>query len=73
MLLRGSSLRNTEYIYGIVIFTGHETKIMKNSVRSKSKFSRLESATGKYILVIVIIQILLSLIGAFLNTIWEIV
>ena len=23
MLLRGSSLRNTDYIYGIVVFTGH--------------------------------------------------
>jgi magnesium-transporting ATPase (P-type) len=34
MLLRGSSLRNTDYIYGLVVFTGHETKIMKNSVNS---------------------------------------
>ena len=55
MLLRGSSLKNTEYIYGIVVFTGHETKVMKNSVRSKSKFSRLEIATGKYIIIIVIL------------------
>ena len=27
MLLRGMSLRNTRYTYGIVVFTGHETKI----------------------------------------------
>jgi len=55
MLLRGSSLRNTEYIYGIVTFTGHETKIMKNSVRSQAKFSRLESALNTYIVLIVAI------------------
>ena len=33
-LLRGSSLRNTDFIYGIVTYTGHETKIMKNSANS---------------------------------------
>jgi len=53
MLLRGSSLRNTEYIYGAVVFTGHESKIMKNSVRSMAKFSRLESALNIYIFLIV--------------------
>jgi phospholipid-transporting ATPase len=27
LLLRGCSLRNTEYIVGAVVFTGHETKV----------------------------------------------
>ncbi|KAJ6757750.1 putative PHOSPHOLIPID-TRANSPORTING ATPASE [Salix koriyanagi] len=31
LLLRDSKLRNTEYIYGAVIFTGHDTKVMQNS------------------------------------------
>jgi len=52
MLLRGSHLRNTEYIYGLSVFTGHETKIMKNSVKFRSKFSKLEIATNIYIIII---------------------
>jgi len=30
LLLWGSSLRNTEYIYGFVVYTGHKTRIMMN-------------------------------------------
>lgn len=73
MLLRGSSLRNTDFIIGLVIFTGHETKIMKNSSGSRTKFSKLERATNKYILVIVLIQFVISFIGAMINTIWEVI
>jgi phospholipid-transporting ATPase len=37
-------------VYGFVVFTGHETKIMKNSVKSKAKLSKLERATNRYII-----------------------
>ncbi len=73
ILLRGSSLRNTEYIYGLVVFTGHDSKVMRNSVKSKAKFSKLERATNHYIIIIAGIQILFALISAILNTFWEII
>jgi phospholipid-transporting ATPase len=31
LLLRGAQLRNTSWIYGVAIFTGHESKLMLNS------------------------------------------
>lgn len=37
MLLRGCNLRNTEWVLGIVIFTGLETKIMLNSGETPRK------------------------------------
>ena len=37
ILLRGSSLKNTEWVYGVCVFTGHETKIMKNGTKSRPK------------------------------------
>jgi magnesium-transporting ATPase (P-type) len=71
MLLRGSSLRNTEFAYGLVVFTGHETKIMKNSVKSRAKFSKLETSTNNYIFMIVLLQFTISLIGAIFNTVLQ--
>jgi phospholipid-translocating ATPase len=41
LLLRGSSLRNTEWILGVVVFTGGETKIMLNSGITPSKRARM--------------------------------
>lgn len=42
MLLRGSVLRNTEYVIGLVIFTGKDTKMLMNSGNTPSKQSKLE-------------------------------
>lgn len=44
--LRGSTLRNTNYIVGLVVYTGMDTKIMKNSVIGPVKKSSLEKAYG---------------------------
>jgi len=42
-LLRGSSLKNTDWVIGVVVYSGHETKIMLNSSSAKAKSSKLES------------------------------
>ena len=36
-ILRGCTLRNTDWIYGVTIFTGHDTKIMLNSAVARPK------------------------------------
>ena len=46
-LLRGSILRNTAFIYGVVVYVGHNTKIMMNSTVSKVKVSRNERMLNK--------------------------
>ena len=47
------SLRNTEHIYGMVVFTSDDTKIMQNSAKPKYKFSTLELQTNTSILIII--------------------
>ncbi|KAD6118633.1 hypothetical protein E3N88_09904 [Mikania micrantha] len=37
ILLRDSKLRNTGHVYGVVIFSGHDSKVMQNATKSPSK------------------------------------
>ncbi|KAG5368999.1 Phospholipid-transporting ATPase DNF2 [Yarrowia sp. C11] len=41
MLLRGCTLRNTDWVIGIVIYTGEDTKIMLNAGETPSKRSKM--------------------------------
>ncbi|XP_020102523.1 phospholipid-transporting ATPase 1-like isoform X1 [Ananas comosus] len=43
IVLRGCQLKNTDWVIGVVVYAGQETKAMLNSTASPSKRSRLES------------------------------
>lgn len=42
IILRGCQLKNTDWVVGVVVYAGQETKAMLNSAASPSKRSRLE-------------------------------
>ncbi|XVE83969.1 hypothetical protein DITRI_Ditri16bG0131400 [Diplodiscus trichospermus] len=64
ILLRDSKLKNTDYIYGVVIFTGHDTKVMQNATDPPSKRSKIERRMDKIIYVLFSTLILVSFIGS---------
>lgn len=71
LLLRGSSLRNTEFAYGVVVFVGHDTKIMLNSTASRAKTSRNEHMTNVQVILVFLLQLSVCFFGAMFGTIWE--
>lgn len=71
LLLRGSSLKNTEFIQGVVVYVGHQTKIMKNSANSRVKVSCNEKMLNRQILYIFCLQLGLCLFGAIYGTLVE--
>ncbi|XP_059670154.1 probable phospholipid-transporting ATPase 8 [Cornus florida] len=64
-LLRDSKLRNTDYIYGVVVFTGHDTKVMQNAIDPPSKRSKIERKMDKIVYLLFSILVLVSFIGSF--------
>lgn len=69
-ILRGCSLKQTQFVVGVVVYAGHSTKIMKNSPKPKNKISKVEKLMHKQILYILILQIILSIIATVLLLIW---
>lgn len=66
ILLRDSKLRNTDFIYGVAIFTGHDTKVMQNSTDPPSKRSKTEKRMDKIIFFLFLVLFFISFIGSIL-------
>lgn len=57
LLIRGASLRNTEWVLGLVLNTGRDTKLMQNMKPRPRKNSRLEKETNRHFVVSLLLQI----------------
>eukprot|EP01006_Ploeotia_vitrea_P021670 TRINITY_DN54101_c0_g1_i1.p1 TRINITY_DN54101_c0_g1~~TRINITY_DN54101_c0_g1_i1.p1 ORF type:complete len:1157 (+),score=117.86 TRINITY_DN54101_c0_g1_i1:36-3506(+) len=66
ILLRGSQLRKIEFVIGIVIFTGPDTKIMQNSSKPPTKRSRMEVNVNKFLIYIFVTQIILVVFSSIM-------
>jgi phospholipid-transporting ATPase len=64
LLLRGATLRNTPWIHGIVVFTGHETKLMRNATATPIKRTAVERQLNMLVLMLIGILITLSVISS---------
>jgi phospholipid-transporting ATPase len=62
LLLRGATLRNTPWVHGVVVFTGHETKLMRNATAAPIKRTKVERKLNSLVLVLVCILLVLSVI-----------
>lgn len=70
VVLRGMSLKNTEYVTGVVVYTGHQTKIMMNTSKAFYKMSKMMTLTNTLICCIFVLQLILSCTGGTLGTWW---
>ncbi|KAI8147582.1 hypothetical protein BJV82DRAFT_596103 [Fennellomyces sp. T-0311] len=66
LLLRGAQLRNTSWVYAIVVFTGHETKLMLNSSKKPTKASNVTHITNRniwYLFTMLVIMSIMCSVG----------
>ena len=64
LLLKGAKLKNTQWIVGLIIYTGHNCKIMKNSKDPRVKYSSVEILMNNRLIFIFCTQCFLCIICA---------
>ena len=64
ILLRECRLKNTDMVYGLVINTGPDTKVMKSTTEAKPKVSDLDRTLNQVLLLFLAIMVALCLAGA---------
>jgi len=70
LLLKGATLKNTDWALGLVVFTGEDTKLMMNSQKARYKMSKVEKKMNRLVIYIVIAQQILCLVLAIVGSFW---
>lgn len=67
VLLRGSTLRNTKWAIGVVVYTGSETKIMLNSGITPTKTSLISRQLNLSVIINFVVLFVLCFVSGLIN------
>ncbi|OPJ86760.1 phospholipid-transporting ATPase IK isoform A [Patagioenas fasciata monilis] len=70
LLLRGCRLRNTDLCYGLVIYAGFDSKIMRNCGKIKRKKTKLDRMMDRLVIMIFLALLVTSLCLAIASGFW---
>ncbi|KFP41603.1 putative phospholipid-transporting ATPase IK, partial [Chlamydotis macqueenii] len=70
ILLRGCKLRNTDVCYGLVIYAGFDSKIMRNCGKIKQKKTKLDRMMDRLVIIMFLVLLVTSLCLAIASAFW---
>ncbi|CAI2733272.1 unnamed protein product [Schistosoma spindalis] len=70
LVLRGSKLISTDYIIGLVIYTGQDTKLSLNSKHSQRKYSTREKLSNMILLIFMVAMVTITILVSIISTLW---
>ena len=72
LLLRGSRLKNTEWVIGCAVYTGQSTKLALNSKITSNKTSSSESFINKYLVFFLFLLIVAVTVSYFMKRYYDV-
>lgn len=70
IVLRGSVIRNTPYVYGVVLNTGADTKIMQSGSEAPAKKSKILATVNSGLGILISILLILCILGSVYCSVW---
>ncbi|KAM7542982.1 hypothetical protein Aperf_G00000004967 [Anoplocephala perfoliata] len=67
LLLRGARLRDTDFVYGVAVYTGPDTKMSLNSKGKQTKYSQVERQLNNFLVFILGFLIFISILFTILQ------
>lgn len=72
ILLRGAKLKNCNWVFGCVIYSGHESKLMMNAMLESSlKQSKVDKLTNSHILSLFAILAAIAAVSTIASELWK--
>ncbi|CAB1325381.1 unnamed protein product, partial [Coregonus sp. 'balchen'] len=71
LLLKGATLKNTQKIYGVAVYSGMETKMALNYQGKSQKRSAVEKSINSFLLVYLCILVSKALVCTTLKYVWQ--
>ncbi|CAG8495949.1 17296_t:CDS:2 [Acaulospora colombiana] len=72
ILLRGTILRNTPGVYGMVIYAGEETKLRMNASKNiRTKAPTMQRILNRVIIMVFSFVVFLSILYTIMSSVWE--
>lgn len=67
VLLRGTATHYTEDVIGIVLRTGHDTKVMKNIKLPPAKLTKFDKNLNRILIIVFVLKVILCILSTFLG------
>ena len=71
LLLRGCQVRNVDFAYVMVAYTGNDTKVRVKVTAKSSKRAQVEESVNGIVILVVALLIIISALGAVGNAMWN--
>ena len=71
LLLRGSSLMQTQWALGVVIYTGNDTKLRMNSRPPAAKYSAVNRVIDQTLIIVALAEICIVLVSVAAMVVWN--